>query len=157
MKNENEQVLSPSQVRVEGYIWDVKNVQLLAYVIKTEYETAGMWPADGLDVSEEISAEYTGQPPEGKTLGVAANGMPCWADIPPLSPDQLVATSTAKKAALIAEASAVIAPLKDAYDGNYIEDVDKPRLVAWQRYRYALTQVDTANAVWPEKPVQGLL
>jgi hypothetical protein len=57
-----------------------------------------------------------------------------------------------QKAALILEASNYIAPLIDARDGGYIEDSDVPVLAAWQKYRYALTKVDPAKPVWPERP-----
>ncbi|MFT2716469.1 tail fiber assembly protein, partial [Enterobacter sp. 01-M-05-SI-ECC] len=30
---------------------------------------------------------------------------------------------------------------------------DKPKLAAWQKYRYALTKVDPAKPVWPEMPI----
>ncbi|BEJ34880.1 hypothetical protein OIPHN330_35000 [Citrobacter freundii] len=49
-----------------NFIWDVINVRLLAYLLKDEYEAAGMWPENGIDVSDEVSVEFTGQPPEGK-------------------------------------------------------------------------------------------
>ncbi|WP_302421739.1 tail fiber assembly protein [uncultured Citrobacter sp.] len=62
------------------------------------------------------------------------------------------AENTAKKSALIFDASQVIAPLKDADDGGYIDDADKPKLVAWQKYRYELTKVDPGNPAWPTKP-----
>jgi hypothetical protein len=59
-----------------------------------------------------------------------------------------------KKLTLLkADASQIIAPLLDAKDGNYIDDADIPVLIAWQKYRYALTKVDPAKPVWPEKPV----
>ncbi|MBV8044485.1 tail fiber assembly protein [Pluralibacter sp.] len=60
-----------------------------------------------------------------------------------------------QKTALLAEASAVIVPLSDAAAGGYIDDADKPKLAAWQRYRYGLTKVDTSTAPaisWPVKP-----
>ncbi|MFL4415778.1 tail fiber assembly protein [Citrobacter portucalensis] len=57
-----------------------------------------------------------------------------------------------KKAALIAEASAMIAPLLDAREGGYIDDADLPVLASLQKYRYALTKVDPAKPVWPDKP-----
>ena len=66
--------------------------------------------------------------------------------------EQLVKIAEEKKVALIAEATQIIAPLKDALDGDYIDEADKPRLVAWQKYRYALTKVDPAKPVWPDKP-----
>lgn len=65
-----------------------------------------------------------------------------------------VVENTHRKAALIAEATAMIAPLQDAKDGGYIDDEDIPVLAAWQKYRYALTKVDPANPAWPERPGQ---
>lgn len=59
------------------------------------------------------------------------------------------------KAVLLAEATAIIAPLADAQAGGYIEDADVPRLTEWQRYRYKLTKVDTSIAPdvnFPPKP-----
>ncbi|EKO8777463.1 tail fiber assembly protein [Salmonella enterica] len=59
------------------------------------------------------------------------------------------------KTALLAEATAIIAPLADAQAGGYIDDADMPRLAEWQRYRYKLTKVDTSIApdiTLPPKP-----
>ncbi len=59
------------------------------------------------------------------------------------------------KTALLAEATAIIAPLADAQAGGYIDDADVPRLSEWQRYRYKLTKVDTSTAsaiTFPPKP-----
>ncbi|MCX8305935.1 tail fiber assembly protein [Enterobacter pseudoroggenkampii] len=60
-----------------------------------------------------------------------------------------------QKTALLAEASAIIAPLADAQVGGYIDDADIPRLTEWQRYRYKLTKIDTGtapNLYLPPKP-----
>lgn len=60
-----------------------------------------------------------------------------------------------QKNALLAEATAIIAPLADAQAGGYIDDADVPRLAEWQRYRYKLTKVDTSTApaiTLPPKP-----
>ncbi|MCD1124990.1 tail fiber assembly protein [Jinshanibacter sp. LJY008] len=59
------------------------------------------------------------------------------------------------KTALLAEATAIIAPLADAQAGGYIDDADVTRLTEWQRYRYRLTKVDTSTApgiTFPPKP-----
>ncbi|EIK0944006.1 tail fiber assembly protein [Salmonella enterica] len=67
--------------------------------------------------------------------------------------DVMVAEQT--KTALLAEATAIIAPLADAQAGGYIDDADMPRLAEWQRYRYKLTKVDTSTApaiTLPPKP-----
>ena len=63
-----------------------------------------------------------------------------------------VAANVEKKSALLTEASQVIAPLKDALDGGYIDDADKPVLTAWQKYRYELTKVNAEKPIWPESP-----
>lgn len=78
--------------------------------------------------------------------------MPAWDDLPPPTPEELVAEAADQRKALIAEASNIIAPMRDALDGGYIDEADKPRLVAWQKYRYDLTKVDPAKPVWPSKP-----
>ncbi|MCE9896281.1 MULTISPECIES: tail fiber assembly protein [Citrobacter freundii complex] len=152
MTEKNEQIANLPPVRIDGYIWDTKNIRLLAYLLKPEYQESGMWPDDGVDVSDEVSTEYAGQPPNGKKLGVGTDGMPAWVDIPPPTPEELAAFAVQKKSALLAEASTVIAPLRDASDGGYIDDTDKPKLVAWLKYRYDLTKVDPVKPVWPVKP-----
>ncbi|WP_050692167.1 tail fiber assembly protein, partial [Yersinia pekkanenii] len=58
---------------------------------------------------------------------------------PPPTPEELILLSQHKKTELIAHAAEVIAPMRDAKDGDYIDDEDIPRLAAWQKYRYDLT------------------
>lgn len=66
-----------------------------------------------------------------------------------------VAEAEQQKTALLAEATAIIAPLADAQAGGYIDDADVPLLAEWQRYRYKLTKVDISTApgiIFPPKP-----
>lgn len=66
-----------------------------------------------------------------------------------------VAEAEQQKTTLLAEATAIIAPLADAQAGGYIDDADVSRLAEWQRYRYKLTKVDTSIApgiTFPPKP-----
>lgn len=119
---------------------------------ETHYEPLNAWPDDALEITDEIASVYmTNRIPSGKMLGTV-NGMPAWVDIPPPTAEELVAAAMAKKQKLLNEASQFIAPLKDALDGGYIDDEDKLKLTAWQKYRYELTKVDVAKPVWPEKP-----
>lgn len=120
--------------------------------MKDLYLNAGSWPDDGVEVSEDVFNEFSGTPPDGKVRVEGENGMPEWADIPPRTTEELEADAESKKSSLISYATQVIAPLKDALDGGYIEDEDKPKLTSWQKYRYALTRVNTSNPEWPEKP-----
>lgn len=110
------------------------------------------WPDDAARLSDEDAKAYWKQtPPSGKMLG-EINGKPVWVDIPAPTQEELTARAVKQKSSLISEAAIVIAPLADALAGGYIDDEDKPKLTEWQKYRYALTKVDPAKPVWPEKP-----
>lgn len=116
------------------------------------YEKGDGWPEDAVPVSDDdYLALFAGQQ-AGKLITPGDDGYPKLMDRPAPTPEQLQAAATAKKAALLAEATDFIAPLRDALDGGYIDDADKPKLVAWQKYRYDLTKVDPTKPVWPAKP-----
>lgn len=53
-----------------------------SYEWKDEYDAAGTWPADAVDVSDDIWKEYSAEPPVGKVLSSDASGMPVWIDKP---------------------------------------------------------------------------
>lgn len=65
------------------YIYSAKNNAFYPVDMKDDYEAAGSWPDDGVDVSKEIFLEFAGIPPAGKERGVGEDGMPVWVDIPP--------------------------------------------------------------------------
>lgn len=113
--------------------------------------------ADGVEVEESIFNEFTQDLSAAGLVRVAGNdGLPAWGIIPPPSQEEQIVAAEHQRTALLAEASAVIAPLADAQAGGYIDDTDVPRLAEWQRYRYKLTKVDTSTApgiTFPPKPV----
>lgn len=41
-----------------------------------DYINAGVWPIDGVDVSEDVFAQFTGLIPEMMEVGTNADGMP---------------------------------------------------------------------------------
>lgn len=140
-----------------NYIWDATNVCLLAYLLKDEYEAAGMWPENGVDVSDEVAAEFTGQPPEGKTIGVSADGMPVWVDMPPPSHDELVAQAKDEKQGRIGLANDYMNskqwPGKAAIGRLKGDELAQYNL--WLDYLDALEAVDTSTApdiTWPNQP-----
>ncbi|WP_261372407.1 tail fiber assembly protein [Yersinia aldovae] len=111
-------------------------------------------PSDLTELTNEELGQYWKQiPPSGKRLGAVA-GRPAWVDVPPPTGEELAALAASQKAALIAQASQIISPLRDALDGGYIDDTDKPKLAVWQKYRYDLTKVDPEDPVWPDKPAE---
>ncbi len=55
MTTKNEDKTLPEPHRIHGFVWDANNVRLLAYALQTEYQEVGMWPENGIDVSDEVS------------------------------------------------------------------------------------------------------
>lgn len=135
-----------------GYIWSAKKNGFYPLSEQDRYKSLGLWPDDGVEVTDEQHAAIFLNPVQGKVIGTE-NGRPAWVTPPPPTVEELQAGVQAKINALRAEADSVISPLKDALEGGYIDDADKPKLTAWQKYRYALTKVDLANPVWPEMPI----
>ncbi|NIG77832.1 tail assembly chaperone [Klebsiella sp. Ap-873] len=66
------------------YKWSSKNLAFFPDSLISSYEEAGWDISDLVDVSDDIYMEFTGNFPNGKTLG-EENGMPSWVDIPPES------------------------------------------------------------------------
>ena len=53
--------------------------------LKSDYEQAGVWPKDALEVSDEVYNSFRQTPPTGKVLGVL-DGAPAWVDAPEATP-----------------------------------------------------------------------
>lgn len=125
-----------------------------AFFQLSEIENYQHWDLkDLIKVGDDVFMEFTRDRTADGFLRVAGeNGLPVWSDIPPRTAEEMEVDAAYKKTALIAYATQVIAPLKDALDGGYIDDEDKPKLTSWQKYRYSLTKVDTSNPQWPEMP-----
>ncbi len=132
---------------VDGSAW----VTLVDYRGRTAYKTA---------TGEPIVVDFIGELPETLTLIAPSSPFDHWLDgqwVTDTSAQHAAAVSEAetKKISLLAEASTIIAPLSDALAGGYITDEDSKKLLAWQKYRYSLTKVDTSLAekvVFPVKP-----
>lgn len=143
-------------LRTSGFIWDAKNNLLLSYVLKAEYEAAGMWPENGIDVSDEVAAEFTGQPPEGKTIGVGADGMPAWVDIPPPTREELISAAEQVRQQLLAHADAVILDWRTELMLGKISDANRAKLSAWLAYKNEVKSADVTTAPehvnWPVPP-----
>lgn len=112
------------------------------------------------ETGEAVAIMALGDYPVGTTTLAPAtqydkwNGSEWVADTKALH-EAAVTETEQMKTALLAEATATIAPLADAQAGGYIDDADIPRLAEWQRYRYKLTKVDTSIApdvIFPPKP-----
>ncbi len=140
-----------------GFIWDKVNARFMAYILKNEYERNGMWPKEGVDISNETACEFMKQPPEGKILGADDNGMPAWIDMPPLTYTELVAKAKTEKQARIIEAVNYIN--NKQWQGKALlgrlNDTELKMYNIWLDYIEALEAIDPSKAsdtAFPTKP-----
>ena len=129
------------------------------YELQSLYVEKGEWPEEkGVDIDEVIFREYFyDTPPEGKYRCVGEDGLPAWADIPPPTRKEQIASAETKKQQLINQANdymnsrqwvgkAAIGRLKG-------EELAQYNL--WLDYLDALELVDTSSAPdieWPTPP-----
>ncbi|EJZ6200254.1 tail fiber assembly protein, partial [Escherichia coli] len=127
--------------------------------LQSLYVEKGEWPEEkGVDIDEVIFREYFyDTPPEGKYRCVGEDGLPAWADIPPPTREEQIASAETKKQQLINQANdymnsrqwvgkAAIGRLKG-------EELAQYNL--WLDYLDALELVDTSGAPdieWPTPP-----
>ncbi|WP_039024901.1 tail fiber assembly protein [Enterobacter roggenkampii] len=139
-----------------NYFYSAKKNAFYPVSLEDAYRDANSWPEDGVEVDDSVYLEYSATPPEGK-VRVAKDGMPSWADIPPPTHEELVASANAEKQKRIDQANdfmnskqwpgkAAMARLKDS---------EKEQYNAWLDYLDELEVVDTSTApdiTWPTPP-----
>lgn len=123
------------------------------------YAVAGVWPADGIEISAEDAAKFNGgNEPSGKMVSMV-NGVLCWVDrpAPELTVEELIAQAEQQKAALKATADAEIEWRQYAVDKGVATDYESAALDEWSMYRVLLMRVDSSKAPtieWPTQPAQ---
>lgn len=120
--------------------------------MKPDYEKAGSWPSDAVELTEEEAATYwCKQAPAGEQLGGDAEGRPCWVAIPEPSPEERTAANKAKAMSLLSESDWVEIP-------SVSEPSTEPHLVnksEFDTYRVALRVIavhPTPDAEFPVRP-----
>lgn len=121
------------------------------------YKTAGSWPDDAYELSNEEMVEfYMVSSPEGKKLGGIA-GKIAWVDVPPLSKDEAVALAEKIKNNKITEINNFVNvrqwPGKAALGRLTTEE--KKQYESWLDYLDSVNKVNTDNApniAWPQSP-----
>ncbi|MFV8770780.1 tail fiber assembly protein [Yersinia enterocolitica] len=140
------------------YLYSAGSNAFYPLSIKDLYVSVGTWPTDGVEVSDEVFNVFC-QQPTGKTRVAGPDGLPAWADIPPLTDKELaeikamnVTQAQAAKTKLISDASDKIEILKDRIDAGQDKTAE---LKLWKSYRIALDDVDVSTAPdikWPIAP-----
>ncbi|AKH62883.1 MULTISPECIES: tail fiber assembly protein [Photorhabdus] len=138
------------------YYYSAKTNAFYPIELKENYIAAGSLPDDIMEINSDIYYEYAANnAPEGKYRIAGKNGLPEWADIPPLKKDELQQYAQFQKQQLVAEAIKQIAPLQDAVDLDIATEEEKITLSAWKEYRVMLNRVDISqenDIDWPEQP-----
>lgn len=123
----------------------------------SEYIASRTWPKDGINITEDDVTQFNGgNKPSEKMLGMV-DGKLAWVDLPPLTPDEVLAQAEVEKQNRIAAANGYINskqwPGKAAIGRLKGDELSQYNL--WLDYLDALEVVDTSTApdiIWPEKP-----
>ncbi|KFB98595.1 hypothetical protein GTGU_04479 [Trabulsiella guamensis ATCC 49490] len=135
-----------------NYSFSPSNCAFYANTLKeTYYAPANDWPSDAFEVSDDVTNEFTAQPPNGKKLGVV-DGLPVWIDVPPPTQEELTAENELIKCRLRTVADAEIAWRQDAVETGIASGEETAVLAEWKKYRVLLMRVDTAKPEWPTVP-----
>ncbi|MDJ0037346.1 tail fiber assembly protein [Pantoea allii] len=142
-----------------NYLYSAKANAFFPLVMQENYEAAGTWPEDGKEVPEEVFNRFAIQPPAGKVMTADKMGMPVWADLPPLTPDEAQAIAVIEQQNRIQDANGFMNnrqwPGKAAI--GRLKGEDLKQYNAWLDYLDTLYATDTTRAPdinWPEKPAQ---
>lgn len=138
-----------------AYFFSPSTVSFYPEVMLDDYRDAGTLPDDLVSVENEVFAEFSGTPPDGKVRGVI-KGKPAWVDIPPLTAEELIEQGEETKQRLIAEVRTETEMLRAKLALKRIKPDEEALLIAWLDYLDELEAVDVSTApdiIWPVKPV----
>lgn len=127
--------------------------------MQSQYEAAGSWPQDPVEIDDDFAERFMGQPPEGKTRGSGPDGMPAWVDAPSPGHEERLARAGERKKSLLSMASQKIVVWQTKLMiGRKLNESETASLNAWLDYVDNVEAVDisavstTAPVVWPEVP-----
>lgn len=126
----------------------------LFYTIEWEKDYGDSWPLDCKEVETDQFYEFSADAPVGKIRVAGSNGMPAWADIPPLSEKEKKEAAEGQKNRLRSIADAEIAWRQDAVDTEIATPGECAALTEWKKYRVLLMRMDTSqrHISWPMLP-----
>lgn len=137
------------------YFYSAKNNAFYPDVLRDEYEKAGSWPNDLVEITDDLyDALFAGQS-DGKVITPGDDGRPVLTDPAPPTDEELIAQANSRIKSLMAYATSAIGPLQDAEDLGIQTEDEAELLKAWKKYRVQLNRVDASRAGvidWPEAP-----
>ncbi|MGO3910406.1 tail fiber assembly protein [Huaxiibacter chinensis] len=139
------------------YMYSAETNAFYPLSMQADYEKAGSWPEDGIEVSEDVFSEFTSMSHADKHREPGPDGLPMWVDNPAPTQEELVAIAEAEKRRLISMANANINvkqwPGKAAIGRLKGDELTQYNL--WLDYLDSLQAVDTSLAPdinWPDPP-----
>ncbi|WP_320732721.1 tail fiber assembly protein [Enterobacter roggenkampii] len=140
---------------MKNYLWSPSRNAFIPAGMVEDYRNAG-WDIDELiPVDDDVFAEYSAAPPDGKIRGISADGLPKWVDAPQLTTEEQIALAERKRQTLLSQANEITADWRTELALVIINDDDKAKLTAWMKYIKAVKAVNTSTAPdvnWPEPP-----
>lgn len=140
---------------MKKYLYDSKSNTFYPIILKSEYVSSGLWPENGVEVSEETFTEYQ-TPAPGKERIAGNDGYPAWADIPPPTKEELAHNAENERQRRIAHADAMMLDWRTELMLGEISDVNRTKLSAWMAYKSEVKSVDVTtdpeHVNWPIPP-----
>ncbi len=137
------------------YQWSAKHSAFFR-TVDIEMKLYPDWDLSDLrPATDDEFTRFTSPSPAGKVLGTDPDGNPYWADLPPLTHEQLVSAASEEKQRRLVTAQQTISLWQTQLQLGMISDTDKASLIVWMRYITALQEVDTSTAPdidWPTPP-----
>lgn len=137
------------------YVFSPSKNLIYPVELKGKYISAGTWPDDEVEISDEMANEFITQSPPGK-IRIVVNDLPAWEDIPPPQKEELIAQADACKQNLINSAMQSIDVIQlKIKTGRVLTDIETDRVNAVLDYIDEVTTTDTSTAPdidWPPLP-----
>ncbi|MCW6031620.1 tail fiber assembly protein [Pantoea sp. JK] len=140
---------------MKDYVYSASLNMICAVALKHDYELAGTWPGDAVELDPFTALEFMGEAPEDMIMRAGSDGLPAWVDTPPPSPAQLSEQAEQRKTSLLEMAQDTISIWQTKLLLGRISDVDKANLNAWLDYIDVLHAIDTSSIqeiIWPNYP-----
>ncbi|EAQ4222562.1 tail fiber assembly protein [Salmonella enterica] len=134
-----------------SYIYDASTNAFYALALMSEYKKSGIWPDNGVKVTNEHHRRLMAGQSEGNVISADAEGNPV------LTPALIdyVAIAADERDKLMASATARINQLVEAQDDDDITAAELSELIALREYRTKLRRLDLRYAPdveWPPLP-----
>lgn len=118
--------------------------------LKSRYESAGTWPDDFVEISDELYDQCFRNPTPGKIIQPGPDGLPMLVDPPGPTDEELEAQARAARDSLLSETVDTINAIRWA-------SMSVSEQAAWAAYRQALLDVPEqpgfpADIDWPVAP-----